>query len=76
MITADITLTGTPQAITVPDTGARLQSVGGLNFYWRASATTPTDLSNPVKDNDVFIGIAGSIYVWGSTQGQVITVTK
>ena len=76
MITTDVTLTGTPQAITVPDTGARLQSVGGLNFYWRASAAAPTDLSRPVKDNDVFIGIAGSIYVWGSTQGQVITVTK
>lgn len=76
MITTDVTLTGTPQAITVPDTGARLQSVGGLNFNWRASATTPTDLSNPVKDNDVFIGIAGPIYVWGSTNGQVITVTK
>lgn len=76
MITTNITLTGTPQAIIVPDTGARLQSVGGLNFYWLASATTPVDLSNPVKDNDVFIGIAGSIYVWGSAQGQVITVTK
>lgn len=49
MITTDVTLTGTPQAITVPDTGARLQSVGGLNFNWRASTTTPTDLSNHVK---------------------------
>ena len=76
MITTDITLTGTPQAIAVPDTGARLQSVGGLNFYWLASATAPTDLSNPVKDNDVAIGIAATIYVWGSVRGQVITVTK
>ena len=76
MITTEVVLTGTPQAINVPDTGARLQSVGGLNFNWRASDTAPTDLSNPVKDNDVFIGIAGSIYVWGSIKGQVITVTK
>ena len=76
MITTDVTLTGTPQAITVPDTGARLQSVGGLDFYWRASATAPTDLSSPVKDNDVVIGIAATIYVWGSVRGQVITVTK
>ena len=76
MITADITLTGTPQEITVPDTGARLQSVGGLNFNWRASTTTPTDLSNRVKDNDVWINQAATIYVWGSVKGQVITVTK
>ncbi len=75
MITTDVTLTGTPQAINVPDTGARLQSVGGLNFNWRASATTPTDLSNPVKDNDVWINQATTIYVWG-INGQAITVTK
>jgi len=76
MITTNVTLTDTPQAITVPDTGARLQSVGGLNFNWRASTTTPADLSNPVKDNDVWINQATTIYVWGSTHGQVITVTK
>ena len=76
MITTDVTLTGTPQAITVPDTGARLQSVGGLNFNWRASTTTPTDLLNPVKDNDVWINQATTIYAWGSVKGQVITVTK
>ena len=76
MITTDVTLTGTPQAINVPDTGARLQSVGGLNFYWQASATAPTDLSNPVKDNDVWINQATTIYAWGSVKGQVITVTK
>lgn len=76
MITTDVTLTGTPREITVPDTGARLQSVGGLNFNWRASTTTPTDLSNPVKDNDVWINQATTIYAWGSVKGQVITVTK
>ena len=75
MQTTDVTLTGTPQAITVPDTGARLQSVGGLDFYWRASATAPTDLTIHVKDNDVWINQATTIYVWG-INGQAITVTK
>ena len=76
MQTTEVVLTETPQAINVPDTGARLQSVGGLNFYWRASTTTPTDLSSPVKDNDVWINQATTIYAWGSVKGQVITVTK
>ena len=76
MQTTKVVLTGTPQAITVPDTGARLQSVGGLNFYWRASATAPIDLTIHVKDNDVWINQATTIYAWGSVKGQVITVTK
>jgi len=76
MQTTEVVLTETPQAITVPDTGARLQSVGGLSFNWRASATAPTDLSSPVKDNDVWINQAATIYAWGSVKGQVITVTK
>ena len=76
MQTTEVVLTGTPQAINVPDTGARIQSVGGLNFNWRASDTAPTDLSNPVKDNDVWINQATTIYAWGSVKGQVITVTK
>ena len=75
MQTTEVVLTGTPQAINIPDTGARLQSVGGLNFNWLASATAPTDLSNPVKDNDVWINQLSTIYVWG-INGQAITVTK
>ena len=75
MQTTEVVLTGTPQAINVPDTGARIQSVGGLNFYWQASATAPTDLTIHVKDNDVWINQATTIYVWG-INGQAITVTK
>ena len=55
MITTDVTLTGTPQAINVPDTGARIQSIGGLYFKWVASDQTPIDLTIHVKDNDVWI---------------------
>lgn len=75
MLTTTITLSEVPQLVTIPDTGARLQSVEGLRFNWLAAASTPSSLANPVKDNDVWIGSANTIYVWG-IKGQTVTVTK
>ena len=75
MQTIEVVLTGTPQAINVPDTGARIQSIGGLYFKWVASDQTPIDLTIHVKDNDVWINQLSTIYVWG-INGQAITVTK
>ena len=75
MITTEVALTGTPQAINVPDTGARIQSIGGLYFKWVASDQAPIDLTIYVKDNDVWINQLSTIYVWG-INGQAITVTK
>lgn len=76
MITTKLTLTDTPQLIVIPETGARIQSEGGLNFKWQAGSTIPTDLSFCVKDNDVWISNATNIYVWSDVIGQTITVTK
>ena len=76
MITTKLALTNTPQLIVVPETGARIQSEGGLPFKWQAGSTAPTDLSFCVKDNDVWIGNATNIYVWNGATGQTITVTK
>jgi hypothetical protein len=75
MITTSITLTDTPQLITVPATGARLQSTGGLEFRWVASATTPANKNTYVRDIDVWIGQATTLYAWATAKGQVITVT-
>ena len=75
MQTTEVVLTGTPQAINVSDTGARIQSIGGLYFKWAASDQTPIDLTIHVKDNDVWINQLSTIYVWG-INGQAITVTK
>lgn len=75
MITTKLALTSTPQLIVVPETGARIQSQGGLEFKWQAVTAIPTDLTFWVKDTDVWIGNAGNIYVWGFA-GQSVTVTK
>ena len=75
MQTTEVVLTETPQAINVPDTGARIQSVGGLYFKWVASDQAPIDLTIHVKDSDVWINQLSTIYVWG-INGQAITVTK
>ena len=75
MQTTEVVLTETPQAINVPDIGARIQSIGGLYFKWVASDQAPIDLTIHVKDNDVWINQLSTIYIWG-INGQAITVTK